>query len=797
MACRSDQREAGNLGGIEADFSGGAPDHLHRADILAHFRERDAVQQELQLQRHRVRGQAQGLEPILVQREMECRHAGAPIRVDRAHHWTGVHDGLHLRGDRAKLVRVRSHDAIRHRERRGRSEHDLGDPHLCLGGQSLRHGIAQPELEGFPLLVVAREHDDLGERGIGQFRRHGQEEARRALADVGRHDPGLLLPGQPRLDLHGRGTGLFDRSAVWHLHFDQHLRPVGGREELLLHRPHADDGQRERCNDRSGDQPLASDHPAQHLSEAVVARGVVDGLLSTLDLLDIGQHLHAQVGREGHGHHPGCNQGDADDPEHVAGVFASRGAREPVRHEADGRDQRAGKHGSRRVAPGIGRGLDAAVPLLQLHDHHFDGDDGVVHQQAQRQDERAERDTVEVLAGGRHDDEHGGQRQGHGRRDNDADVPAHANEADDHHDEQGDEELDHELVDRRANVDGLVGHFREAHSQRQRRVDLRDFRVERFAEIESVPVVAHHDAQQQCRFAVAADHEGGGVLIAALDGCHVRKLQRPSLRDDRGLPDLVQVVECAIDAKQDLRPLRLDGSGGRQDVLAAERGEDVLRRDAKRGQAVVREGHEDAFWLLADDVDLLHARDMQQLLAQPLCVAHQHALRLALGLEGVQRERDVRVFVVDDGADDAVGQFLRFVRQLLAGLVELFLHFCRRCLVEQGHHREGQAGTREGLRAVVPPQFLHALFQRFRDLVLHLLRRRPGPGRDNRHLLDRERRVFSAPQLQERQNAGGGNQEDQEQRDGSLAYGECRQVESALAHGRTPCTAAAAVVMPT
>ena len=68
------------------------------------------------------------------------------------------------------------------------------------------------------------------------------------------------------------------------------------------------------------------------------------------------------------------------------------------------------------------------VALLHLHHHHLDGDDRVIDQQAQRQDQRAERDPVEVLAGGGHHDEDRRQRQRNRRGDDDAHAPSHAKE---------------------------------------------------------------------------------------------------------------------------------------------------------------------------------------------------------------------------------------------------------------------------------------------------------------------------------------------------------------------------------
>ena len=59
-------------------------------------------------------------------------------------------------------------------------------------------------------------------------------------------------------------------------------------------------------------------------------------------------------------------------------------------HEARRGDQRAGQHreGSRGVRKG--RRAHLVHALLELGDHHLDGDHGVIDQQAERDDERAE-----------------------------------------------------------------------------------------------------------------------------------------------------------------------------------------------------------------------------------------------------------------------------------------------------------------------------------------------------------------------------------------------------------------------
>ncbi len=126
-------------------------------------------------------------------------------------------------------------------------------------------------------------------------------------------------------------------------------------------------------------------------------------------------------------------------------------------------------------------------------------------------------------------------------------------------------------------------------------------------------------------------------------------------------------------------------------------------------------------------------------------------------------------------------------------MVELLLHFRRRCAVKQCQRREGQARSCVGLGTVVPAQFLQPLFDLLGDLILHFLCRGTGPGSDDGHYFDRERGVFRSPQFEEGNDPGQRDQEDQKQGDGALAHGERRQVETTFAHGRTPTVAAVVV----
>ena len=113
----------------------------------------------------------------------------------------------------------------------------------------------------------------------------------------------------------------------------------------------------------------------------------------------------------------------------------------PHRQEPGGGDQRAGQHRERGRGPGEGRRAHAVPALVQLHHHHLDRDDRVVHQQPERQDQRAQRDALQLASPGRHHHEEMRQRQRHGQRHDHARPEAEREEGDEQHDRQGGDEL--------------------------------------------------------------------------------------------------------------------------------------------------------------------------------------------------------------------------------------------------------------------------------------------------------------------------------------------------------------------
>src|SRR6185312_15807393 len=138
-------------------------------------------------------------------------------------------------------------------------------------------------------------------------------------------------------------------------------------------------------------------------------------------------------------------------------------------------------------------------------------------------------------------------------------------------------------------------------------IDPGDLLIQRLAQIQAVPTVTHHNAKQQCRLAIVADQESRRIFVTPLHLGDIRQLERPPMSNNRCVANLLQLVEGAVQANEDLWSLSVDRTGRGEKILAVECREDVLWRNAERRQAIMGKGHEGTFGPFADQVDLLYA----------------------------------------------------------------------------------------------------------------------------------------------------------------------------------------------
>ena len=194
------------------------------------------------------------------------------------------------------------------------------------------------------------------------------------------------------------GLGLLDRRALGQPQVHQDLGPARIGKELLLHLAHAG-----RCRARSvssvatdGD-PAVLDAPVHQRAKARVERRVEQLVrLRRSHLAARAQQRRAEVGHEVHRHEPRDQQRGRGDGEDREGVLAGHRLGHADRQETRRGDQRAGQHRHRGDVVGEGGGAHLVVALFELAHHHLDRDDRVVDEQAERDDQRAERDLVQA-----------------------------------------------------------------------------------------------------------------------------------------------------------------------------------------------------------------------------------------------------------------------------------------------------------------------------------------------------------------------------------------------------------------
>ncbi|MNV10938.1 hypothetical protein D3C71_1014820 [compost metagenome] len=410
------------------------------------------------------------------------------------------------------------------------------------------------------------------------------------------------------------------------------------------------------------------------------------------------QHLDGKIGCEHPRADPGEHHGGANDPEDAAGVFARGGLGKAHRHEGGDGDQGAGQtgHGGRLI--GVGGGLDLVPARFHLHDHHLQGDDGVVHQQAQGDDERPQRDPLQIPAHSQHDDGDHAQHQGDRQGDHQARAPAQAQQAHDHHDHQGFHQCALEVPDRLLDSGWLVGDQLKIQAVGQFILDLGDARLERLAELDYVAIVGHHHPQHQHLLAVVADAVGLGILIALMDCGEVAELDHPATGGNGQVANVVEVTELAADAHIDTVRGGIEGACRQDGVLALQGRHDLRWLDAQRRQAFVGELDVNFFRLLAEQIDLVDHGHLEQVALDDLRLIGEIREADPVALDGVYQAVDVTELVVEDGPHDAVRQLELEIGELLARLVPGLLlvrlggpplhadRHAAKALTGEGHH---------------------------------------------------------------------------------------------------------------
>ena len=474
-----------------------------------------------------------------------------------------------------------------------------------------------------------------------------QVEARTAGADVAHKALDAGVTREKRFHLFGLLERRGKRRALRQAQIDEQVGTARGRKELLRNQPENRQRAGENHQRRQQNDAPVIDAPRDHRAEAAIKRRLVNDLLidgpgqrdgrardrlaapaprqpqqkvARRPVLHVGQHLVAQVRDHDHGGEPRCDERDGRHLKNRTCVLAGRRLRHGDGQKTGDGDQRSRQHRKCRARVGEARRAHAVEALLHLDDHHLDGDDRIIDQEAERQDQRAERNLVQADAEHPHEHESHRQHQRDRYRHNEAGAQAQADQAHRQHDDHGFGERAHEFVDRALHGARHARHRVDVDAHRQARLDARDFALECAAEIDHVTALRHRNAETE-RFAPHEAHaRDRRIHVIAVDARDVAKPEQPAVRPDRDVAYVIGRPEFAADAHVYAVGRGMKHARRRHCVLRLQGLDHELRVEPKIGELQVGNLDEYLFVLLADVVDLRDVGHVQQLAADAVRV---------------------------------------------------------------------------------------------------------------------------------------------------------------------------------
>ena len=364
-------------------------------------------------------------------------------------------------------------------------------------------------------------------------------------------------------------------------------------------------------------------------------------------------------GGEGEGHDGGDDHGAADGDGELDEEAAGLAGLEGERDEDGDERERDGDDGDGDFLHGLVRGLHGVQALLDVPVDGLEHDDGVVHDDTDREHEGEHGKDVDRVPEEVEDGEGGddGDGDGNGGDERGAEVPEE-DEDDEDDEEEGDEERVPDLGDGLLDIDGLVVGDAKGDAGVDLSLQPGHLRADAAGDGHGVGLGLLDDAKEHGGKAVGP---GGGavVLDALLGAADVQQADHGgAVGADDQLVELGGGLELAAGEDGHFAVEVLDASGGELDVLLAEGALDIKDGDAARGHAcgVEPEAHGEAF-LAADD----DGGDAGDGLEAGLDDAFGDGAELERGMaRAVHGDPEdglgVRVLLGHDGLEDVVGK---------------------------------------------------------------------------------------------------------------------------------------------
>ena len=436
-----------------------------------------------------------------------------------------------------------------------------------------------------------------------------------------------------------------------------------------------------------------------------------------------------------------------------SGIFAGRGPGEPDRQEARDGNQRARQHRKGRRSVSEARGLDSIETLLELSRHHLHGDHGVVDEEPQRENQRAERNAVKVDPRKQHDEERPGEDDRHAERDDRPGPPSEAHEAHRQDDGYRFGECAEELADRGPDHPRLVCDLLNVYAYGQLRLNARHRRFEVLAELEHVAFLVHLDAEPDDLLSVEPHLELGRVLVGPSHVCDIADAKRVAVYIKRERFDLGDRVELARHAQRDIARRRDNGARGHDAVLRLERRTDLHRVEPELRKPLVGELDVDLLVLCSDEIALLDVRNAKQLLPSFIHIVLQLGVAEAFAGEGVEDAVGIAELVVEKRADHTRRQRMLDVSYFLPHFVPEVRNLPRRNVLTRRDEDLRFSRPRVAPEIVEIGQLLDLFLEAVGHLLLDLFCGGAGVERLHYHYAKRKFGILALTEAQVREDA--------------------------------------------
>ena len=204
---------------------------------------------------------------------------------------------------------------------------------------------------------------------------------------------------------------------------------------------------------------------------------------------------------------------------------------------------------------------------FQLAHHHFDRDHRVVDEEAERNDQGAQRDALQTDAGILHVDKDHAEHERDRAGDDHSGAQSKAQETDPEHDCDRFPQSLGEAADGFLDHDGLIGDQMRLDADRQLRGNLRHLVRYSLAKDEVVAALCHRDREANRRLAVKSEHRLWRIGIAFPDCRHIGEPEKFAVGEEIHMLQIVNRAECAGNPNREFLQTGLDDAGWCDRVL--------------------------------------------------------------------------------------------------------------------------------------------------------------------------------------------------------------------------------------